>query len=120
MMPIVYTKWNLANRFNDCIELNENLKKYPKLHAAILHHEIEHTNKPFSVRDVKNDLAPLKKINQMDVVRFMLKNPKSFTQLLPFYYTKKRGFIYDLNMIVTYSVLILIVGSAVVLGNVFN
>ena len=102
MVKIVYTKWGLANRFDDCIELNENLKKYPKLQAQLLDHEVRHTDKSMSVFDLKHDLSSQQEIDSKALMFFMLKHPKSLTQILPFYYSPRRKkLIYDLNLIIT-------------------
>jgi len=37
-MDIVEVDYGIANRFNDRIEINKNLKDYPKLRKAILLH----------------------------------------------------------------------------------
>ena len=117
MVKIVYTRWNLANKFDDCIELNEGLKKYPKLHGAILRHELEHSDKYFSTRDLSHDILPTKKVKQSEILSFMLRHPKSFSQLLPLYYSPRRKeFIYDLNLIIIYSFMIGVAGLGIYLG----
>jgi len=104
MIPVKYTKWGLANRFDDSIELNENLKKYPKLHAQLLKHELEHTNEKFTMKDLKHDLSSGEEVNQGSLMMFMLKHPKSLTQVLPFYYSlKRKQLVYDLNLLLIYS-----------------
>jgi hypothetical protein len=102
-IKISYVSSGLGNNFGDEIELNENLKKYPEIHDAILEHELSHTNKAFTLKDLKLDLCE-SKINSFDIIKFMIKYPKSFSQLFPFYYSKKHGFVYDLNLILIYSV----------------
>ncbi len=110
MLPIVYTKWGLANRFDDCIELNENLKKYPKLHAELLHHEIKHTNKKFTLFDLNHDLSSHHEINQRSLVMFMIRYPRTLIQFLPFYWSvKRKQFIYDLNLLLVYSLFFVII-----------
>ena len=39
---IKYVDWGLANWYEDRIEINRNLKKYPKLHNYIILHELGH------------------------------------------------------------------------------
>ncbi len=104
MVEIVYTRWNLANSFDDCIELNKALKTNKNLHDAILNHELGHKKKNTFKQDLFHDLAPINKINQKELVLFMLKHPRTFTQLLPFFWSSKRKqIVYDLNMIIIYG-----------------
>lgn len=107
-IPIIAVSHGVANRFSDCIEINKHLIKYPKLYYPILRHELEHSNSLFSWEDFKHDVNSERKINQIQMLKFMLKHPKSFTQILPIYYTRKRGFIIDINMSIVYSTMFLI------------
>jgi hypothetical protein len=100
-MKVVYVNHSLGNNFGDSIELNKHLKKYPNLHDSILKHESEHTNSFFSWRDFKLDITE-SRTNQKDLIMFMLKHPLSFVQFIPFYWTRKHGFVYDLNLIFIY------------------
>lgn len=107
MVEIVYTKWNLANRFDDCIELNEALKKYPKLHRAVLDHELQHKKGNTFKQDLLHDLSPLNKLSQKDLIVFMIKHPKTLSQFLPIYYNHRRKqIVYDINMLIVYGVII--------------
>jgi len=117
-MKIIYTSWGLANRFPTHIELNENLKKYPKLQREILRHERRHTDKMFSLEDLKMDLSS-SNIKTSSIILFMLRHPKSLTQILPFYWTYKKGFVYDLSLILAYIVLMGILFGTVFLGSLF-
>lgn len=117
-MNIEYINHSLGNNYGDEIELNENLKKYPKLHDSILNHELKHTKKVFSFFDLKHDIVE-SKVNSKDLLFFMFKHPKSFYQLLPFYWTRKRGFVYDINLILIYiSMLILSIGSVYIFNKI--
>lgn len=100
-VPIVYTKWGLANRFDDCIEMNECLKKNMKLHNAILSHELGHKKTNTFKQDMYHDLTPVNELKQSTMVLFMLKHPKTLTQFLPFYWSSRRKqIIFDLNMLI--------------------
>jgi len=103
-MEITYVNHSIGNRFNDLIEINENLLKYPNLHDAVLSHELSHSDNAFSFKDLKIDLN--KSVNSWDMLKFMIKYPKSFYQLLPIYYSRKHGFVYDINLILIYFVTI--------------
>ncbi len=106
-IPIVEVNHGIANRFEDCIEVNRHLRKYPKLYFPILQHELEHTNRSFSIEDLKHDINSEHKVNQIQLLKFMFKHPKSFTQILPFYYTPRRKFVIDINLTIIYSVMAL-------------
>ena len=109
-MQIQYVNHGIGNNFGDTIELNENLKRWPRLHKAILDHELKHTDQVFTKHDLMVDLTE-SKVNTKELIMFMFENPKSFSQFLPFYYTKNRGLVYDINLSITYMVVgILIVG----------
>jgi hypothetical protein len=117
-MKISYVEYGLGNNFGDEIELNVNLQKYPKLHQSILHHESKHTNRFISKQDLSNDLLG-QKVNSWDILKFMVKYPKSFTQLLPCYWSKKWGFVYDINMFIIYGFLISVIGVIIFIGMKF-
>jgi hypothetical protein len=98
-LKIIYVNHGLGNNFGDSIELNKHLPDYPEIHDAVLKHELGHTDKLFSWKDLKLDLIQ-SDINSFDVFKFMIRHPLSFTQLLPFYWTRKHGFVYDINLII--------------------
>lgn len=101
-MEIRYVPHAIANNFGSYIELNENLKKYPDLHDALLKHELSHTHSQgFTKEDLIIDLTETG-VKNKDLIRFMLKHPKSFLQLVPLY--KKSGvWIYDINLLIIWS-----------------
>lgn len=114
-MEIRYVNYAIANNFGSYIELNEGLKAYPALHAAILKHELEHTNEPgFTSKDLMLDLEQAH-FGYWDLFKFMINNPKSFMQLLPFY--KKQGTVfYDINMIIVWCTLFTVVAVGLFVG----
>lgn len=108
---IVYVKHGVANRFNDYIELHEDLKDYPDLHEFILRHENKHTSGKYTWNDLKLDIAipPIDKI--LDVLKFMITRPKTWIQLSPIY--KSRGIYYkDPSKIIFW---VLIIGIVLVI-----
>lgn len=108
-LRIIDTEWGIANRFLDgTIEINKNLRKYPRLFRPILQHELSHTDKSFSTKDFWHDINSEHKVDQIQLLKFMFRHPKSFTQLLPFYYTKRRKFVIDINLSIIYSIMFLI------------
>ena len=96
-MEIRYVDYGVANNFGDYIEINKNLKQYPKLHYPILQHELRHSKGGF-MNDVNNDFFKKVGYNTWDYLKFMITHPKSWTQWLPFYYTRSKGFVYDINL----------------------
>ena len=106
-MEVVYINHSIANRFSNHIEINENLKKYPELHNQILAHEFKHEDGGFTFNDLKLDLT--QRINIWQLSKFMIKHPKSFLQFAPIYYSRKKGFVWDMNLILFYIFLIILV-----------
>jgi hypothetical protein len=114
-MEIRYVNHSIANNFGEYIEVNENLKQFPELHRAILAHELEHTNtKGFTKKDLLLDLQR-PTVSYKELLIFMIRNPRSFKQLLPFY---KSGdnIIYDINMIIVYTFGFMLVGISTMLA----
>lgn len=104
-MEIRYVKHGIANNFGEYIELNENLKKYPKLHDALLKHELSHTNKPgFTKEDFMLDMNS-GEVSYKQLLKFMINHPSSLSQVMPFYISNKT-FIYDINMSIVWGVMI--------------
>jgi len=100
-MEIKLVDYGVANNFGDCIEINKELKQFPKLYKSILTHELEHTQKPFSLFDLKIDIK--NKISTIELIKFMITRPKTWTQALPIY-IKNRKLIYDFNLIILYLI----------------
>ena len=97
----------VANRFSlpdeELIEINWRLTGYPKLYSNILKHELEHDENNFTAKDLKHDLTS----QTPGLWKFMLKNPSTWIQLLPIYYSRKRKtFVYDWSAIVMWWMLI--------------
>ncbi len=97
-MEIKYVDYGVANNFGDYIEINKNLKQYPKLYNPILQHELKHSKGGLTMEDVRNDFFRNSNVNTWSLFKFMIKHPKSLTQIFPFYYTRSKGFVYDINL----------------------
>ena len=110
-IPIVYVNHGIANRFSNRIEINENLKKYPALFKQVLIHETSHTDKKFSFKDLFMDMG-LSTGNTKDLIKFILTNPKSLSQILPVYVSNKK-IIFDVNMIIIYLFLFGVITIAI-------
>ena len=50
-IPLIAVNHGVMNRFSDCIEVNKHLHKYPKLYFPILRHELQHTDRLFSIQE---------------------------------------------------------------------
>ena len=99
-LKIIYRNYGIADRFPDgTIELNKNLDKFPALKASIIEHEVRHTDNPkFNKKDFLHDLTTRHQYSQMQMIKFMFLNPRSFAQFLPIYKSKSRGWIMDKNL----------------------
>jgi len=115
-MEIKYVNHSVANRFNNSIEINKNLKKYPELLKPILEHEMEHTDAVWSVHDFKHDFFSNSEVNNWQLLKFMFKYPKSFLQFSPIIYSKKRGLVVDINLFILYFVMVVMFGLTIYLG----
>ena len=115
-MEIKYVNHSIANRFNNSIELNKNLKKYPKLLEPILKHELQHSDLSWSVKDFKLDFFSNSKVDNKELLKFMFKYPKSFLQLSPLLYSKKKGWVVDLNLFIMYFIMVVMFGLTIYLG----
>lgn len=83
---IIYTEWGLGCVLDDVIELNENLVVYPEVKKKVLQHELEHKTGKYTRDDLIHDNdTPL----DLEVLKFMLKYPKTLIQLLPVYRVRR-------------------------------
>ena len=95
----------VANRFNfedhELIEINWRLTEHPSMYKAILEHELEHSDGDYDTKDLTHDL----KAKVPGLFKFMWKNPSTWIQLLPIYYSRRRKtFVYDWSAIVNYLI----------------
>ena len=115
---IIYRNYGIADRFPDgTIELNKHLDEYPKLKASILQHESKHTsNQKFNRKDLLHDMTVIDQYNQWMLIKFMARHPLSLIQLLPLYYTKRRGWIFDQIAAIFWGVGLLAIILAIYIG----
>jgi hypothetical protein len=107
---VVYVPYGVANRFQDCIEIHKDLKKYPNLLKPILKHEFSHTDVPgLTWEDFKIDFFGKISLNRWTLYRFMLSRPSTWVQLLPFYFHPKRGLVIDFNRSILYLICLFII-----------
>jgi len=103
---IIYTEWAVANVFKDgVIELHKDLKlhKYRKLKKKILYHEMSHNFEKGFLYNFGIDFFDF--VAADGLLQFMFKRPKTWIQMLPIYWIKSRGLIYDKNLILFYSII---------------
>jgi len=110
-LKITYVNDSIGNNYGDLIELNKELLHYPRLHKQILNHELGHSEKGFK-KNFLHDISE-NKVSTKELFGFMVHNPKSLYQFRPFFWHKKYGFVYDLNLIIIYLFLFSIIGLAV-------
>lgn len=115
-MKIIEVNHSIANRFDGYIEINKNLRKYPKLLSPIMQHELSHTDESWSIKDFKLDFFSNSKVNQWDLIKFMFKYPASFVQLSPILYSKKKGFIVDINLLIMYGTMLTVFTLTILFG----
>lgn len=98
MKKVIYTEWGLANWYDDRIELNKNLKKYPYLHSKILVHENKHKSNFDLLHEINFDPVYLSHL-----VLFCIKHPKTWIDFSPIWF-KENTLIYDKNKITLYLI----------------
>ena len=96
-----FVKNGIANRFDngdhDLIEMNENLKMYPKMFYSVLMHEIGHDEKKNTLTDLWHDMTA----KSPGLFSFMRRHPSSLTQLLPIYWSRShKRILYDTSRII--------------------
>ena len=112
-MKIFEVNHGIANYFYDkngkgFIEINRNLKKYPKLYKSVLSHELEHSKSKNKYMDIKIELKEMCNFkSEIEMLKFHFRHPKAFLQLLPV--TKSHNGFYskDNFMIMVYAILII-------------
>lgn len=115
-MEIIEVSHSVANRYPDHIEINKHLKKYPELLKPILEHELAHTDKPWTFLDFKLDFVSKSKVPFLSLIKFMFRHPASFLQLSPILYSKRKGFIIDINLLVMYLIMFLVFSMTIYIG----
>jgi len=95
---IKYVRWGLANFYGDYIEVNRELKKYPKALKYAITHEKGH-KKGF---DLLHEFDY--RIGLINLIRFTITHPSAWIDFLPIQYRKK--WIIDYNLLMLYSLII--------------
>ena len=68
------------------------------------------------MEDFKLDFMMPLALHYKELFKFMFKHPKSFTQVLPFYWTKKKKLVYDINLMVMYLIMSVIFVTTIYFG----
>lgn len=100
-MKIDYVNFGIANRIKDTIIINKHLKKYPEHYKEVLDHELRHTNKNFTMHDLKMDMF------EGDLFKnllFCFRHPSGFLQFSPIL-RYDGDWCIDINMIILYSII---------------
>ena len=108
MQKIKYINFGIACKVGNTIYINKSIKKYPKLHKALLKHEQEHTD-DYDLRDIIIDFQGkyLKSVKRI-YYKFLLSTPNAWIQFLPIgIYDKK--IVYDPIMIFIWCFLIVVI-----------
>lgn len=114
-VQIRYSNTGLANYYGDFIEIHRNLKNNKPLRDYIVKHELGHSVKFDVGHDIKDGLGLVKKPKMFGkLLGFYLKNPSTWTDLLPIQY-KKKTFVYDLNLLMMYGLIGLLVYLAIII-----
>lgn len=102
-MKLRFVDKGLANRIEDRIELHQDLVDYPHIMIPILKHELNHTNKVFTIKDLRLDLTP-SGVRPWDLFKFMITRPRTWWQLSPLYYSSKKLY-YDINLFIIWIII---------------
>jgi len=116
---IVYKDYGIADVLPDgTIELNKHLDDYPELKKALIQHELKHSSTPgFTRKDFYHDLTTMDQIKTWHLIKFMSRHPGSLVGLLPITYSfKKNRLSYDINSLIIWGCLTLIVVAAMIIG----
>lgn len=108
-MKIRETDWGIASRVGDTIYLNKALQHNTILKSAILKHELGHKDK-YSKEDLLHDIHfdDLRNLRR-DYYSFILRNPRTWTEFLPFsFYDKKLQV--NISLLIFYGFLMILAG----------
>jgi len=112
---IKFVEWGVANNFGDCIEIHKDLPNYPSLYIPIMDHERRHSKKTFTLYDLLHDLKRTRGLSRIRLWKFMIMRPKTWIQILPIYYKKERGIVYDLNLTIIYLISVLLIWVLIII-----
>ena len=100
---VIYCNWGLANVYFDRIEINEKLKYNKRLRDYIIKHELSHKTSFDLSHEFKIDWKMIPSL-----FYFIIINPSTWIDFLPIQ-IKNKEIIYDLNLLLLYSIIIIII-----------
>lgn len=107
---IAFVDHGIANRFSGkYIEVNRKLLRpeYEPLFFELLNHEMQHTDRGYTLKDIKLDTEGFK--NKWLYYKFIITTPSSWNQFFPFY--KSRGrWVLDLGLLWTWFIAAMVTG----------
>lgn len=102
---IIYCQFGLANSYFDRIELNYKLKDKERLRDYLIKHEQGHIDSFDLPHEFNIDWKMMPSL-----LWFVFTTPSSWVDFLPVQIKNKR-LIYDLNMLILYSIIIIIIAG---------
>ena len=102
-IPIRYVKYGLGNFYGTHIEINSKLKNKKKLRDYIIKHELGHKKEFDLMHEFNIDWKVI-----FHLMFFVFTNSSTWIDFLPIQ-IKKNKIIYDLNMIILYSFIIVLI-----------
>ena len=100
-IKVLYCKKGLGNFFGDYIEINEKLKYDKKLRDYIVKHELGHKKEFDILHEFKIDWKIIPSL-----FFFVFTTPSCWVDFAPIQF-KNKQIIYDLNLLILYSILII-------------
>jgi len=103
-MKVKYISWGTGMKIGNTIYLNQKLKKLPRLHNAIMEHELKHSSS-WSGKDMLLDLTDFESLSfKKDYWKFMFTNPRAWFSLSPIVRMNKRWSI-DITLMIFYLIM---------------
>ena len=114
MTKIKWTTWGIASRQGNDIWMNKDLVWHPGLFNVILQHEQNHTS-GFGLKDIHLDLRNDElKGYKKEYYSFILKNPRTWIEFLPFWFYEKKLAVNPIILII-WSILLILGGLAILI-----
>lgn len=102
---VVYVNYGLGNSYPDHIEINKLLKKDKKLRDYVIRHELDHTD--YSI-DIMHEFKSIDLMIMPSLLRFIFWHPSTWIDFSPLQYRNKK-FVWDINLLILYSVSIFLI-----------
>ena len=105
-MKIIETDWGIAYQYDDIIEINPILYKYPELLAMMTKHEFNHQTG--SILDPWYDLKELFRFDS-EYIKFCFRHPiLSMQQMMPIWY-HNNGWNINYFLCILYCIILVII-----------